>query len=169
MKIEGLNEILKAFESGFEVKFTDDDGKTLYFYDEYDLKRRIANSEVSFSDLCGEFEVCDKREFHLFFDDNYNEYCSGSWWERSSVSGVLNALYGSGHKPFKLFTPQVILCNLKLIEDGFRIFIHPGIGFGDMFEVTLGSCARTSREIKLGMNLPKMIMSGEFGDLYFEP
>lgn len=168
MKIKGLNEVLKAFESGFEVKFTNNKGQALYLYDEYDLRRGIGCGEVSISDLCGEFEVCDKREFHLFFEDNYNEYCSGNWWERSSVPDVLNALYGSSQKPFKLFTPQVILCELKLIEDGFRIFIHPGIGFGDMFEVTLGNCARTSREIKIGMNLPKMIMSGEFGDLYSE-
>jgi hypothetical protein len=47
----------------------------------------------------------------------------------------------------------------KLFDAGYRIFIHDDHG---EFELTLGDCARTNREIRYAHNHFKMWVSGEF-------
>lgn len=62
-----------------------------------------------------------------------------------------------------IYTNQIMTCKLYLItEYGYRIFIHPIVG--DMFEVTLGDCAGTSRELRPGHSLPNMLVSGAFDE-----
>lgn len=51
-------------------------------------------------------------------------------------------------------------CTTRLFELGYRIFIHPYKG--ETFELTLGACANTDREIRMGHNLEKMLFTGVF-------
>lgn len=57
-------------------------------------------------------------------------------------------------------TYQVICCTTDLFNKGYRIFIHETPA--SQFEITLGACERTTREIKMGHDLPKLILAGEF-------
>lgn len=58
-------------------------------------------------------------------------------------------------------THNIIFAHSRVIEGyGFRLFIHPAIG--DMFEITFGDCANTSREIKPYHDILKLLLSGEF-------
>lgn len=51
-------------------------------------------------------------------------------------------------------------CTTRLFELGYRIFIYPYKG--EMFELTLGACANTDREIRMAHNLEKMLFAGVF-------
>lgn len=57
-------------------------------------------------------------------------------------------------------TYQVICCTTDLFNKGYRIFIHETPA--SQFEITLGTCEGTTREIKMGHDLPKLILAGEF-------
>jgi len=57
-------------------------------------------------------------------------------------------------------TTQILLCKTSLIEKGYRIFVYPKIG--ERFEITLGACECTNREIRIGHNIANLIVSGEF-------
>lgn len=59
-----------------------------------------------------------------------------------------------------ILTTQVMLCKTSLIERGYRIFIYPKIG--ERFEVTLGACECTDRELRMCHNLPNMLINGAF-------
>lgn len=57
-------------------------------------------------------------------------------------------------------TYQLICCTTDLFNQGYRIFIHETPA--SQFEITLGQCEGTTREIKVGHDLPKLILAGEF-------
>lgn len=59
-----------------------------------------------------------------------------------------------------IYTFQVITCTTDLFKHGYRIFVH--VAPDDEYEITLGSCDRTNREIKMGHCLYNLILSGEF-------
>lgn len=59
-----------------------------------------------------------------------------------------------------IMTTQILLCKTSLIERGYRIFVYPKIG--ERFEITLGACECTNREIRMGHNIANLIVSGEF-------
>lgn len=59
-----------------------------------------------------------------------------------------------------IHTYQVQAVSTSLIEMGYRIFVHPHKG--PVFEITLGACANTDREIRLGHSLNKMLVNGVF-------
>lgn len=47
-----------------------------------------------------------------------------------------------------------------LFNRGYRIFLHETPA--SQIEITLGQCEGTTREIKMGHDLPKLILAGEF-------
>lgn len=92
------------------------------------------------------------REFHVWFNPNFRT----PMWERY---GDVVRLIQSGKD--RIDTQNIIFADLRLItEHGYRLFIHPQVG--EPFEITLGNCANTSREIKPETNILKLLLSGEF-------
>lgn len=59
-----------------------------------------------------------------------------------------------------IMTTQVSLCKTNLFEKGYRIFVYPKIG--DPFEITLGKCECTDKEIRMCHCLDKMLLNGAF-------
>lgn len=58
-------------------------------------------------------------------------------------------------------TVQLSCLSTDLITKyGYRIFIHPYKG--ETFEITLGDCANTTKEIRPAHNLEKMLIAGAF-------
>lgn len=172
--VKGLDKILEAFDNGYTAIFKKE-GITgrdhiITIHSEEELMNALENRRITVRDLVEEVEINDKREFHLYFD-----YCDVPVSHRPrfdshtclSIASTLESMNGTdGIKPHEIHTTMVNLCTLSLLDKGFRIFIHPQSGFGDVFEITLGSCDRTAREIRPAHNLPNMLMSGAFGKLF---
>jgi len=60
-------------------------------------------------------------------------------------------------------TVQVCTLSTVLLSKGYRIFIHYKNGDEQKhFEITLGECEHTTREIRIAHNLEKMLLSGVF-------
>lgn len=95
-------------------------------------------------------------EYHLYF--NEEEFLKVMRHEL--VRFTYDAISDAIEMRENIYTNQIITCKLNLIENGYRIFIHPIAG--DMFEITLGDCAGTSRELRPGHSLPNMLISGAF-------
>lgn len=94
-----------------------------------------------------------KPEFHLYLV-RPSKYAGVSWLDLT-VEEVEEKL----NQRKDVDTNIIILCTTNLFDLGYRIFIHDKAG---IFEVTLGNCERTNREIKSSHNLPNLIISGEF-------
>ena len=59
-----------------------------------------------------------------------------------------------------IHTTQVALVSISLIHAGYRIFIYPSVG--KPFEITIGKCVNTSKEIRESHNLEKLLVNGGF-------
>ena len=96
------------------------------------------------------------REYHLYLgnvDKNTKDIICNSIHDIEILKK-----YGKS-----IHTEQIVSCTTQLFTDGYRIFIHPFEG--DEFEITLGYCKRTEREIRMGHNLFRMLINGAFGDV----
>ena len=172
--VKGLDKILEAFDNGYTAIFKKE-GITgrdhiITIHSEEELMNALKQHKITVRDLVEEVEINDKREFHLYFDYRDVPVSGMPRFDSHSclsVASTLESINGAnGVKPHEIRTTMVNLCTLSLLDKGFRIFIHPQSGFGDVFEITLGSCDRTDREIRPAHNLPNMLMSGEFGKLF---
>ena len=96
------------------------------------------------------------REYHLYLgevDKNTRDIICNSLHDIEILKK-----YGK-----TIHTEQIVSCTTKLFTEGYHIFIHPFRG--EEFEITLGDCERTDREIRMGHNLYRMLINGVFGDV----
>ena len=92
------------------------------------------------------------KEFHLWFNTAYE-------------SKTILHTYGMVENAVKenspiIHTTQVECVSTRLIEQGYRIFIH--CEDFSVFEITIGDCDRTKREIRMGHKISHLLVSGEF-------
>ena len=95
------------------------------------------------------------KEIHFYYDEDdipYGEPYYTDW---------LGTLIGIEEGDYEIHTTQMGLLTMssKLFDAGYRIFIWDDHG---EFELTLGDCARTNREIRYAHNHFKMWVNGEF-------
>lgn len=114
-----------------------------------------------------------RRELHVWFGCNMPRLDALDGDVIESYDGLSNMCHvlksadqsSDGYffipKDVIIHTHNIIFANGRVIEHyGFRLFIHPAIG--DMFEITFGDCANTSREIMPHHDILKLLLSGEF-------
>lgn len=96
-----------------------------------------------------------EKEFHLYFADcqaTKENYCLHTY---AATEDAIN----QGQE--KIHTTQVASVGTHLItQHGYKIFIYPRVG--EPFEITLGKCANTSKEIREAHNLEKLLVNGGF-------
>jgi hypothetical protein len=76
--------------------------------------------------------------------------------------GYYETLKSIESEELEIYTTQMSLLHTSLFTRGYRIFIRERND--DLFEITLGDCSRTNREIRLSHNLEKMLLSGVFSN-----
>lgn len=92
------------------------------------------------------------REFHVWFLGHYGETYADSY------DAVIHKLIYN--QPI-IDTKNLYFCDIRIITKyGYRLYIHPTVG--EAFEITLGKCANTKREIKPETNILHLLLSGEF-------
>ena len=92
------------------------------------------------------------REFHVWF---FQPWTTKLYNAYTIVLDMLKEGYTT------INTQNLIFADMRIITKyGYRLFIHPQIG--EPFEITLGKCANTKREIKPETNILHLLLSGEF-------
>ena len=94
------------------------------------------------------------KEYHLYL------YRPQELWQQRAFCLTAEEVEYAIELDRCIHTTQIITCTTRLFGAGYRIFVHPKPG--DRFEITLGRCERTNREIRTGHCLYGLILSGEF-------
>ena len=169
MYVKSIDEMLDCFKKGWGVEFTR--GTNIKGGER---KPKIISSEASLSDyirrcpvdpvkeLNRSHLVHNWREFHLYFDDFGDGEGNGECFY--TFSETVLAIYKE--KDHIIRTSQVSLCTTDLWNHGFRIFVHPERGFGDVFEIFVGSETFEGEEIQESHDIDRMLMGGSFGWLF---
>lgn len=107
-----------------------------------------------YSQAC--YHTIKQKEIHFYSSTDYTTDSTCLY-----LVGWENTLYAINAGDTIIHTLQMGLLTIssKLFDAGYRIFIHDDHG---EFELTLGDCARTNREIRYAHNHFKMWVSGEF-------
>lgn len=107
------------------------------------------------------------REWHLFFDYIPMSDDPTVMVTFHSIKKLEDQIHSDNvEKSHRIYTSQIIMTDLSLLDKGFRIFIHPAVTGEKPFEITIGDYDRTGRELRPTHNLPQLLMSGAFGKLY---
>ena len=94
----------------------------------------------------------NQKEFHLWFNIFYPKY------KTDHIYQIVERRIKDNETT--IHTTQIQCVSTRLFELGYRIFVH--CQDESIFEITLGRCERTSREIRMEHNLAKLLISGEF-------
>lgn len=96
-------------------------------------------------------ELAKEKSFHLYMDVDDTRYILHSYVKtKDAIDNEFPVI----------MTTQVCLCKTSLFEKGYRIFVYPKVG--ERFEITLGKCECTDKEIRMAHSLDKMLLNGAF-------
>lgn len=107
-----------------------------------------------YSSRCYYLQEKGEKEIHFYYDlENTPDFGTFIDWKETEEAILRGDMV--------IHTTQMGLLTIssKLFDAGYRIFIWDDHG---EFELTLGNCARTNREIRYAHNHFKMWVSGEF-------
>ena len=97
----------------------------------------------------------NKPQIHFYFGGPNNQYPDGTVHTYKLTELLIEV------ESELIVTTQILLCTTDLFRKGYRIFIHPVEG--NPFEIKLGdNSPYTNKEIRMGHNLYKMLISGTF-------